>query len=153
MTAALQIRSTAAKRARRTTARMSKARARAISLTLRETAGYVLLALPELPPSANDLYANAASGRVKTAIYRAWRAAAVQDLRFIQRAPLIKGPVKVAYVLERPAKRRRIDCGNFEKALSDALVEAEIIEDDSLIEEINIKWGDVKGVQIAVGKA
>lgn len=148
----LRIRSQAGKKARGTSARMTKARARSISLTLRETAGHALLALPELPPSANALFANAASGRTKTALYRLWLAAAVQDLRQVQRAPLIKGRITVAIVAQRPTGRRDID--NLAKPLLDLLVKAEVIEDDSLVERLSLHWSDaIKGVQIAVGSA
>ncbi len=144
--------SQASKKARNTQARMTKARARAISLTLRETAGQALLTLPELPPSANALFANALKGRRMTQAYRLWRHAAIQDLRLIQRAPLIKGRVKVAIIAERPAARRDLD--NITKPTLDLLVEAEVIEDDSLIEEILLRWSDsITGVQIAVGAA
>lgn len=149
----LRIRSAASSRAWASRKRMTKARARDIALTLRPTAGQALLTLPEPPPSANALFANAAKGRVMTTLYRAWLTAAIQDLRQVQHAPLVKGRIKVAYVIERPKTARRVDLGNFEKALSDLLVKAEVIEDDSLIEEIILRWGDVKGVQISVGQA
>lgn len=145
-------RSRASKRARQVTARMTKARARSISLTLRETAGQALLTLPELPPSANALFANATKGRTKTALYRLWQAAAIQDLRLVQRAPLIKGRVIVAIVAERPSGRRDID--NLAKPILDLLVKAEVIEDDCLVERLTLQWADnIKGVQIAVGTA
>lgn len=151
--ATLRIRSGAAKRARQTMRQMTGARARKISLTLRETAGHALLALDTLPPSANALFANATKGRVKTSAYRAWLTAAIQELRQVQRAPLVKGQVTVTYVIERPTGRTR-DLDNFCKPLSDLLVKAEIIDDDSMIERLSLHWSDsIKGVQIAVGAA
>ncbi len=141
-----------AKRARGTVQRMTKARARAISLTLRETASHALLAIPELPPSANVLFATIGRRRVKTSLYKAWLAAGIQDLRIIQRAPLVKGRIQVTIVAERRLTFRDLD--NIAKPTLDLLVKAEVIEDDYLVERLTLQWSDtVKGVQIAVGQA
>lgn len=49
----------------------------------------------------------------------------------------------------RPDGRRR-DLGNLEKAVSDLLVEMQVIADDSLIEMFSMEWvsGDLAGVSV-----
>ena len=56
---------------------------------------------------------------------------------------------KALYEFGRPDKRRR-DVANYEKAVSDILVTAGVIEDDSLIEEITLRWADVEGVEVTI---
>lgn len=54
---------------------------------------------------------------------------------------LINSDYDVTYTLKRPDKRIR-DLGNYEKALSDWLVDNGIIKDDSHIHRLTIQWGD-----------
>ena len=60
-----------------------------------------------------------------------------------QRAALgISGPVRM-YIAFCPPDRRRRDVDNYAKALLDSLVEAKVLEDDSLIRDLRMVWGEV----------
>jgi len=63
--------------------------------------------------------------------------------------PRFHGKVKVLYEFGRPDKRRR-DVANYEKAVSDLLTTYAVIEDDSLIEEMTLRWADVDGVKVTI---
>ena len=54
----------------------------------------------------------------------------------------IATPVRV-YIAFSPPDRRRRDVDNYAKALLDSLVEAKVLEDDSLIRDLRMVWGDV----------
>jgi len=114
---------------------------------------YLTFTLP-YPPSVNALYRNVPKvGRVKTKATEAFNFQAALALAG-QRANGIKGTVNVTYEVGRFPDKRRRDVGNYEKALSDALVANGIIEDDSLIEWISIGWVDgVEGVRVTVEAA
>lgn len=98
----------------------------------------------KLPPSVNNLYINAGKKRVRSKKYKDWfNSVNPINFEYINPAQFpIKGKVKVDYFLERPNDKRKRDIANYEKALSDNLVKHGIIEDDSLIQEISIKWVD-----------
>lgn len=51
----------------------------------------------------------------------------------------IAGPIELKIIVGRTTKRKA-DCANFEKATSDLLVKAGIIEDDSLIQRNIQEW-------------
>lgn len=93
------------------------------------------------PPTTNNLYRNAGSrGRVKTSAYRLWLQEAALLLR-AQRAPRVAGSYSLAITADRPDNRRR-DLGNLEKAVSDCLVQAGVVEDDHLAKTIVLSWSD-----------
>lgn len=116
-----------------------------------------------LPPSVNNLFATVpARGkkkarRVHSRSYSAWRVTAGKEIS-VQRQAMPTKRVGGAYKLlivadwrERTASNGRgRDLGNFEKAVSDALVWMNIIDDDSLAEEIHLRWGDVVGCEVTV---
>lgn len=111
--------------------------------------------LPEVP-SVNNLYLNirGRGGRVKTPQYRAWIEEAALKLNS-QRVPLIRGKYFLLATFARKDKRRR-DLGNKEKALSDILVSQGVIEDDSLAQEITLRWdqtGSIKGCRVELRHA
>mgnify|MGYP003680851693 CR=1 FL=1 len=105
------------------------------------------LTLP-FPPSVNGLYATnfKTKRRFKSKKYTEWGNLALCHLNGV---PSIHGKVKVLDEVGRPDKRRR-DVANYEKAVSDTLVTADILDDDSLIEEITLRWADVEGVEITI---
>ena len=105
------------------------------------------LTLPENPPPLSACFKNARRhGRVKTKRYNDWIQLALLSLH---QAPRIEGRIEVNYLFERVDRRKR-DLGNLEKATSDILVTAGVIEDDSLIEKMTMAWGSSAGVEIEV---
>jgi len=102
------------------------------------------------PPSNNELYRNPIGGgkRPKTRRYMTWtRAADAIYLAQKRYVTPIHGPYRLAITLDCSrrvttyGKRRTIDCGNFEKAVQDFLKRVDLIDDDSLCEEVSIGWG------------
>lgn len=103
------------------------------------------------PPTANNLFFNAGKRRVKTKAYDAWLAEALAVLRE-QRPRPVSGSYRLAVVVDRPDRRAR-DVTNLEKAISDALVKAGVIEDDSKCQSFTIAWAwdsIVKGGHVAL---
>ena len=91
------------------------------------------------PPTANNLFPTGKSGkRFISPEYRAWKELAGYVLNTQHPKP-VPGKVAVAYEFRRPDGRRR-DVGNLEKATTDLLVSAGVIEDDCLIEELTLRW-------------
>lgn len=101
------------------------------------------------PPSVNNLFVNLPGhGRVKTQRYRTWRNAAGWDIK-AAKPEKFSGPVEISVVYQRPDNRRR-DLDNLFKAIADALVEFEVIEDDSKIERIALEWGESRGATVTI---
>ena len=93
-----------------------------------------------MPPSANALFANKASGgRSKTEAYTQWIADAGWSLQS-QRPGRIAGKYDIEIRIPRPDSKARFDLGNREKALADLLVSHHVISDDSHAESILLKW-------------
>ena len=88
------------------------------------------------PPSVNGLYdgGHKTHRRFKSARYNAW----LQKLSGQSRVT-INGPVTAVYALCPPDKRVR-DLGNYEKAVSDALVSHGYLKDDSQIRRMTLWW-------------
>lgn len=101
------------------------------------------------PPSVNQLYANASKGRRKTERYRTWLQAAGWDVRQQRPAP-VHGLVRVWYRFPMPTDNIKRDLGNGEKALSDLLVAHEIIDDDSLIYDLRLFYGECVDDKVVV---
>ena len=101
------------------------------------------------PPSVNGLYATnfKTKRRFKSKQYGEWLNVATVELAYVRGT--FGEPVRVLYEFGRPDKRRR-DVANYEKAVSDFLVSEGILVDDSLIEEITLRWADVEGVEITI---
>lgn len=114
----------------------------------------ITIVLP-YPPSANTLFRNVSGrGRVKTERYRTWARVAGVELS-AQRAqwPVksITGPVHVDLTVQRIDNRKR-DLDNLLKAPLDLLVSMGVIDDDSKIHSLAIRWGDVEGLRVEVSK-
>jgi crossover junction endodeoxyribonuclease RusA len=97
----------------------------------------ISLSLP-FPPSSNSIWRNVAGRTLKSAPYRAWLAEAHVLLRAQQPNSLF-GSYRLAILAYRPDNRKR-DLGNLEKAVSDLLTQAGVIEDDHLADEIRLAW-------------
>ncbi|TBG37131.1 RusA family crossover junction endodeoxyribonuclease [Rhizobium leguminosarum] len=96
-------------------------------------------AILPFPPSVNNLFLNVTrGGRVKTAKYRSWEKEA--DAMKPEDIVSLQGDVVAVYVLGRPDKRRR-DCENCSKAISDTLTRWGVFSDDSQIVDIRLRWG------------
>lgn len=112
---------------------------------------YACLLLP-FPLSVNNLFVNNARtrGRFKSARYKAWENEATQAIRRQEPIPVFSDPVRVTYSIGKPDNRKR-DLGNLEKSVSDALVANGILTDDSLIEDLRLRWdSDVTGCLIEI---
>lgn len=99
----------------------------------------VTITLP-FPPSVNRLYRSFGGRSIKSKAYREWELAAAWAIKS-QKPKTIKGPYKLTILLTPPDKRKR-DLGNLEKAISDALQTAGVIENDHLCRSMTIAWGD-----------
>ena len=109
----------------------------------------MILVLP-YPVSVNSAYSTnfKTKRRFKSLRYSNWLAEA--QVCLMKQCPQpVHGLIKVEYVYGRPDKRRR-DIGNGEKVVSDFLVSADLIDDDSCIQEIILRWGTTPGVVITV---
>ena len=115
--------------------------------------------LPERPPPLSACFTNAAPrfvkgggrskahiGRKMTKRYAAWIRHCMLTVGHVGKVP---GPVAVDYRFARPDKRKR-DLGNLEKAVSDLLVKMKVIEDDSLIQDLRLRWLGDAPVRITV---
>src|ERR1035441_3525931 len=97
----------------------------------------VELQLP-YPPTANKLWTRTRQGMRRTDSYNNWLQCAGWAV-IQQRPKKIRGHYKISITAVRPDKRRR-DLGNLLKATEDLLTAQGVIEDDSLSEQINMRW-------------
>ena len=118
----------------------------------------ISITLRDLPPSANSLRTSfIRSGKVvsaKSKGYAEWRAAAVWEIA-AQRAGKIDGPYRLKVAAQRNWKSKRArDIDNLLKPISDALVKAGTVSDDSLAESVFAEWSDtVSGVHVEISPA
>lgn len=111
----------------------------------------ITLRLPA-PPSTNALYANVpGKGRVKTLAYRSWLNAAGWDVAQQRQEP-IKGEIAIDILCEK-RQGRRPDLGNMDKAIEDLLVRHALIEDDSKVVDLRLRFAPVSGVVVTVSAA
>ena len=104
------------------------------------------------PPTTNNLYANRKGGRYTTQRYMTWQRAADGYLLSQKRQvglTALDGPYRLSIVLDcrnratKAGKRRKIDCDNYCKSISDWLVQRQLVPDDSFCEGISVNWGYV----------
>lgn len=97
------------------------------------------LTLP-FPPSVNRLWrAKRGGGVYRSPEYVTWAKAAAWEIAAQIKTRSIFGHYSLTIEAVKPDKRRR-DLGNLEKAISDALVSAGVVEDDHLCNEIILRW-------------
>ena len=113
--------------------------------TERAGAESVTLALP-LPPSAS-----AEGRRHKSETHAGWLSEARWRLQ-AQRPGRVLGPYRMLVEVARRKDRRRVDIGIYEKTLSDLLVAHHIVQDDSLAQEITLRWAAIEGVRVTVAR-
>lgn len=97
------------------------------------------LTLP-MPPSVNTLYRNVPGrGRVKTARYRTWEAAAKASFLAQRRGvTAVPGHFKAHLIFDDTKRRGDID--NRAKAIFDFL-QPDVIADDALCDRLTLEWG------------
>lgn len=110
------------------------------------TETYIKLTITDMPPSTNGLRKSFVRGgkivSVKTDQYAAWRDAALWEIAS-QKPGKIEGPYSLAIAAQRHWRSKRArDIDNIIKPLSDALVKAGVVEDDSLAESVSARWDD-----------
>lgn len=104
------------------------------------------LTLP-FPPSVNRYWRHVAiAGSVRALLSADGRQyktdVGIETVR--QRAPRgIAAPVAIHVTLHAPDNRRR-DVDNYAKGLLDALVEADVLDDDSQVKDLHLVWGNVQ---------
>ena len=109
----------------------------------------VRITLATMPPSANGLrktfVRNGKPVSVKSDEYASWREAALWEIA-AQRPGKIEGPYSLSIAAQRHWRSKRArDIDNIIKPVSDALVKAGIVSDDSLAECVSAKWADDLG--------
>jgi crossover junction endodeoxyribonuclease RusA len=115
----------------------------------------VIISLP-YPPSANRLWRFVPGKRtpLRSEEYRAWLkeatwAAKAACLRTHDRKGVV-GPYALN-ISACPPDRRKRDLGNLVKAIEDGLKAGGAIEDDSLCQEIMLRWApDVSGIKATI---
>ena len=104
-----------------------------------------VITLP-FPPSVNHYWRHVVMGkRVATLISepgRKYTTAVLGEVLRQKAAMRINHHVAVTVMLHAPDKRRR-DVDNYAKSLLDSLVKANVLEDDSLIRDLRLVWGDI----------
>jgi Holliday junction resolvase RusA-like endonuclease len=109
----------------------------------------IRIAISEMPPSANAMRAHfIADGKirsVKSKTYAAWKASTAWEIKAALPGK-IDGPYRLYIAVQRDWRSKRArDIDNLIKPVSDALVIAGVVSDDSLAEEVRAKWADSLG--------
>lgn len=103
----------------------------------------IRLTLP-FPPTANNMHTVARGRKIDSGTYRHWKSVAEAEVmlwRVLARPRPVDGPYNITIECDRPDRRRR-DLGNLEKPVSDLLVSAGVIADDSNAQSITLRWSD-----------
>lgn len=106
------------------------------------------------PPTVNNLFVNVGKRRVRSQRYATWARAAENEI-MAQGVNPVPGDVELFMVAGRPDRRKR-DISNLIKAPEDLLVSCGLIEDDSKVVAVSIRWddsGDIKGLVASIAPA
>lgn len=111
--------------------------------------GAIRIPIKDMPPSANAMRSHFVDdGQVKSTkskAYAAWKKAASWEIAGA-RPGKIEGPYRLYIAVQRDWRTKRArDIDNIIKPVSDALVAAGVVTDDSLAEEVRAKWADNLG--------
>lgn len=104
------------------------------------------------PPSVNEAYGNnkrgKGRGRYRTQVYEAWRDQAGWELK----AQKIQPVTERCTVIIDIDDRRRGDCANREKVVTDFLVHHGILRGDSkkYVRRVSIGWEAVAGCRVSI---
>lgn len=107
------------------------------------------ISISDMPPSANAMRSSfLVDGKVRSAkskTYAAWKKAAAWEIA-AARPGRVDGAYRLYIAVQRDWRSKRArDIDNIIKPVSDALVAAGIVTDDSLAEEVRAKWADNLG--------
>lgn len=107
---------------------------------------FIRIEISDMPPSANGLRKSfVKDGKVfsaKSEKYAAWRKAVVWEIA-AQRVGRVDGPYSLSIAAQRNWRSKHPrDIDNIIKPISDALVKAGVVQDDSLAESVSAKWAD-----------
>ncbi|MDI6838013.1 MAG: RusA family crossover junction endodeoxyribonuclease [Rhizobiaceae bacterium] len=110
---------------------------------------HIRIAINDMPPSANAMRAHFVDeGKVrsvKSKTYAAWKKATAWEIA-AARPGKIAGPYRLYIAVQRDWRSKRArDIDNIIKPVSDALVAAGVVSDDSMAEEVRAKWADNLG--------
>ena len=106
----------------------------------------IRVVITDMPPSANAMRAHFVQGgkvrSVKSKNYAAWKKAAAWEIASA-RPGKIEGPYTLSIAAQRDWRSKRArDIDNLIKPVSDALVAAGVVSDDSMAESVSAKWAD-----------
>lgn len=108
----------------------------------------VKLELP-FPPSVNHIWRR---GKQPGSVYldpkyKAWRKHADQMILLArqQGSARIWGPFSATITLDSRQRRKNSDADNRVKVCLDALQRMKVIDDDSLAQQVTVRWGDSAG--------
>lgn len=109
----------------------------------------IRITLSTMPPSANGMRKSFVRGgkvmSAKSNEYVAWLDPTLWEIAS-QRAGRIDGPYSLSIAVQRHWRTKRArDIDNIIKPVSDALVKAGVVKDDSLAESVSAKWVDDLG--------
>lgn len=96
-----------------------------------------------IAPGVNNLYANIpGKGRVKSKRYREWERAAGWDMNGKGH---ISGPFTLDLTVCESKRRKGTDLDGKIKATLDLIVKHGIVDDDSLVQAMTVRWGEALG--------
>lgn len=109
----------------------------------------VRVCIKDMPPSANAMRSHFIAGgkvqSVKSKAYASWKKTAAWEIA-AARPGKVDGPYRLSIAVQRDWRSKRArDIDNVIKPVSDALVDAGVVSDDSLAESVSAKWADDLG--------